>query len=107
MKSSTVRIFVTIFLVLSTQTGLALASGVERGRAFVETNCSKCHAIGRHDESAVALAPSFRTLHENYPVENLEEALAEGIVTGHPAMPEFQLDGAQISDLVTYLKTLE
>ncbi|HWL21031.1 MAG TPA: cytochrome c, partial [Bradyrhizobium sp.] len=35
------------------------------------------------------------------------EALAEGIVTGHPAMPEFQLSPDEIHDLLSYLKTLE
>jgi hypothetical protein len=33
------------------------------------------------------MAPPFRTLHERYPVENLEEPLAEGIISGHPSMP--------------------
>jgi hypothetical protein len=28
-------------------------------------------------------------------------------VTGHPSMPEFRLDAAQIGHLVTYLKALE
>jgi hypothetical protein len=37
----------------------------------------------------------------------LEEALAEGITTGHPTMPEFRLDRAQINDLIAYLKMLE
>jgi uncharacterized protein (DUF433 family) len=42
-----------------------------------------------------------------YPVEDLAEALAEGITTGHPTMPQFQLDPAQINDLIFYLHTLE
>ncbi len=35
------------------------------------------------------------------------EALAEGIVTGHPTMPEFRLEPDQIHDLLSFLKTLE
>ena len=38
----------------------------------------------------MALAPPFRLLPQRYPVEHLAEALAEGIVTGHPAMPQFK-----------------
>lgn len=53
------------------------------------------------------MAPPFRTLHSKYPVENLEEALAEGIVTGHPEMPVFQLEPPQISALIEYLYTLK
>jgi len=57
--------------------------------------------------SPLADAPAFRELHRRYPVEDLAEAFSEGIVTGHPTMPEFQLDIAQIGDVLAYLKTLE
>jgi cytochrome c len=81
---------------------------VERGRVFAEENCGRCHAIGRTGESRIAKAPPFRTLHERYPVENLSESLAEGIRTGHPAMPQFDaLDTDQIDELIAYLKSLE
>lgn len=84
-----------------------LSPRAQRGLTFAKANCAKCHAIGPVGESPLPIAPPFRTLHTRYPVENLAEALAEGIVTGHPTMPEFQLDGAQINDLLAYLKTLE
>jgi len=37
----------------------------------------------------------------------LEEALAEGIFTGHPAMPEFVLEPEHIGDFIAFLKSLE
>ncbi|WP_246104971.1 c-type cytochrome [Rhodoligotrophos appendicifer] len=80
---------------------------IRRGRALVQLYCSSCHAIGLTGESPLAIAPKFRDLHKNYPVEDLSEALAEGIVTGHPSMPEFQLHPAEIIDVIGYLKTLE
>jgi mono/diheme cytochrome c family protein len=58
-------------------------------------------------ESRLPAAPAFRDLHRRYPVEQLAEAFAEGISTGHAAMPEFQFTPAQINDLIAYLKTLE
>jgi len=79
----------------------------QRGLVFVQTNCAKCHAIGKVGDSPLAPAPPFRTLHTRYPVESLQEALAEGIVIGHPSMPQFQLDPGQIRDVIAYLKTLE
>lgn len=85
----------------------ALADNAQRGLVFVKTNCSMCHAIGKYDESPLPIAPPLRDLHELYPVESLEESFAEGIVTGHPTMPQFQLDAARINDLLAYLKTLE
>jgi len=79
----------------------------QAGRAFAEANCARCHAIGATGTSALPAAPAFRDLHRRYPVDQLGEAMAEGIGTGHAAMPEFQLEQAQIADLLAYLKTLE
>jgi mono/diheme cytochrome c family protein len=70
-------------------------------------NCARCHAVGLVGASPLTEAPPFRDLHKRYPVEELSEALGEGIVTGHPSMPEFQLDAAQVGDVIAYLKTLE
>ena len=62
---------------------------------------------GGSARSPLRIAPPFRTLHERYPIDDLAEALAEGIVTGHPTMPEFRLDPAQINDVIAYLKSLQ
>ena len=86
---------------------LAQEGRVQRGRVFVQLHCATCHSVGLFDGSPLAIAPPFRELHKRYPVEDLAEALAEGIVTGHPTMPQFQLDGAQIGDVIAYLQTLE
>jgi cytochrome c len=77
------------------------------GKAFAQANCSHCHSIDKVTRSPLAIAPPFRTLHQRYPVESLEEALAEGITTGHPSMPEFRLDPGQIGDFISFLKSLE
>jgi cytochrome c len=94
-------------LLLCSHAGVAQAANVERGRAYARSHCARCHSIDRNTASSFELAPPFRTLHERYPVESLEEALAEGIVTGHPAMPEFRLEPDQISDFIAFLKSLE
>lgn len=85
----------------------AQASQVQRGQAFAQANCAICHAIGRSGESPLKTAPPFRTLHFRYPVETLAESLAEGIMTAHPAMPQFRLEAGEIGDFIAYLKTLE
>jgi len=79
----------------------------QRGFIFVKTNCASCHSIDKVRPSPLKVAPPFRTLHRRYPVDSLAEALAEGIVTGHPMMPEFQLDPGQVGDVIAYLKTLQ
>jgi len=85
----------------------ALSPPAQRGFAFVRAHCARCHSVDRVGASPLKIAPPFRTLHERYPVESLQEALAEGIVTGHPSMPEFQLDPGQVGDVIAYLKSLE
>lgn len=79
---------------------------VDKGRHALETRCARCHAIGLEGESAHPQAPPFREVMGRYPPEELEEALAEGITSGHPDMPEFILSPEEIGDVVLYLHTL-
>jgi cytochrome c len=46
-------------------------------------------------------------VHQRYPVESLAEALAEGLITGHPSKPEFRFDAREVDDIIDYLKSLE
>lgn len=96
-----------IMLALCSSVVMAQSGRVQRGLAFAQTNCSQCHAIGRFGDSPIPEAPPFRTLHTRYPIEDLAEAFAEGITTGHPSMPQFQLDPAQINDLLAYLQSIQ
>lgn len=82
-------------------------AAIARGHAFAEASCARCHAVGTTGASPFAAAPPFRDLHRRYPVEGLAESLAEGIVTGHSGMPEFELEPDQIEDFIDYLKSLE
>jgi len=77
------------------------------GRELAEAYCSGCHAIGSDDTSAHPEAPAFRTLDRLYPVEILQEALAEGIVTGHPDMPEVAWHPDTIAVFLAYLKSIQ
>ena len=77
-----------------------------KGRAMAEAKCARCHAIGLDDKSAHAAAPPFRVVIERYPSEYLAEALAEGIVSGHPDMPVFVLEPAEIDAFLAYLEGL-
>lgn len=78
-----------------------------RGLEIAEASCASCHATGRLGESPVPEAPPFRTLSRNYRVATLEEALAEGISVGHPAMPEFQFSPADVDALIFYLQAIQ
>jgi len=100
---------IALLLTLGAGPALAAKTGVSaaRGGALVRQHCARCHAVGRTGTSPETRAPPFRELHKRYDVQNLEEALAEGIVTGHNAMPAFRFDASQIADIIGYLKRLE
>ncbi len=85
----------------------AASPGEQRGFVFAKTYCARCHAIDRFSPSPLKIAPPFRDLHRRYKIETLAEAFAEGIYTGHPTMPAFQLDPDHINDLLAFMKSLE
>jgi mono/diheme cytochrome c family protein len=98
---------VVAFITLAAAASCNAAPNVQAGKAFAQANCSHCHSIDKVTRSPLGIAPPFRTLHERYPVESLEEALGEGITTGHPSMPEFRSDPGQVGDFISFLKSLE
>ena len=85
----------------------ASAANIQQGQRLAGLYCASCHATDRVSPSPLSIAPPFRDLHKKYPVDTLEEALGEGIMTGHPTMPQFQFDPDQIADFLAFLKTLE
>ena len=80
---------------------------VRRGEILLSTNCARCHAIGTTCLSPHSAAPPFRTLSRKYPIEGLEEALAEGLSVGHPDMPEFAFEPEDVGAIVAYLKSIQ
>jgi len=80
---------------------------IQRGETLVRQHCALCHAVGRADASPYPDAPLFRDLSQRYPVDVLEEALAEGFTSGHPAMPEFTFSAERAAAIVAYLMSIQ
>jgi len=98
-------------MVLPFMTDISLANGtttpeIAAGKILAEKLCAKCHAISTTGASPEAKAPPLRTFVQKWPVEDLEEALAEGIVVGHKIMPEFELEPDDITNLLSYIGSL-
>ncbi len=85
----------------------AFADAAGDGLALVTKNCARCHATGATGDSPHKDAPPFRSVVTRYPLENLAEALAEGIVSGHPDMPEFVFPPDEIDAILSYLGKLK
>jgi mono/diheme cytochrome c family protein len=75
------------------------------GAALAERHCGSCHATGRTGASPFAAAPPFREVALRYPPSSLQEGLAEGLVTAHPAMPAFAFEAADVNHLIAYLES--
>jgi mono/diheme cytochrome c family protein len=80
---------------------------IKLGEQLLQKNCAPCHAIGRSGDSPNTDAPAFRTLGQRYPVDSLEEALGEGILSGHPDMPEFKFDADEVGAIIAYLQSIQ
>jgi cytochrome c len=83
------------------------AAVLKRGESILARDCARCHATARAGESRHPEAPPLRSLGKRYPVEFLEEALGEGIISGHPDMPEFAFTGDDVGAIIAYLKSIQ
>jgi mono/diheme cytochrome c family protein len=97
--------FLVILIVLPA-VAHANSSEIDIGRELAELNCASCHNIERTGDSPFDAAPPFRTIPEKYKPSELEEAFVEGIVVGHPAMPEWQMTGEQAAALTAFIADL-
>ena len=83
------------------------ADAAVRGQQLAAGACASCHAISSAGESPMAEATPFREIVHRYPLNQLEEAFGEGLVTGHPAMPAYVFRASEIDDLIAYLETVK
>jgi cytochrome c len=79
----------------------------DKGEVLVRESCSRCHAVGVSGNSPNPDAPPFRTLSSKYPVSDLAESLAEGIVSGHPEMPIFVFMPNDVEAIIAYLESIQ
>ncbi|TAK48910.1 MAG: c-type cytochrome [Xanthobacteraceae bacterium] len=99
----------TFAILVSSAPGFAAAKkgDLQRGETLLAANCGRCHAIGKSGDSAHHLAPPFRILGQRYTIESLEEALGEGLISGHPDMPEFKFPPGDVGAIIDYLKSIQ
>lgn len=102
-----IRFFFAVPLVWVAAQPSYAAPNLKQGEALLTRDCSRCHAVGPTGNSPRADAPAFRTLGTRYPIDALEEALGEGIMSGHPDMPEFKFDADEVGGIIDYLKSIQ
>jgi mono/diheme cytochrome c family protein len=88
-------------------TASAQAGQTSPGRLLVQRYCAGCHAIDRTGKSPNKASPPFRDLNSRYRIDDLGEALAEGILTGHPAMPEMRFPPEDVTAILAYIRSVQ
>lgn len=89
------------------QPTLSEPESIALGRSLAARNCGMCHALDRTGLSPNRQAPPFRSLGDRFDVELLGEGLATGILTKHPAMPEFRFEPYEVVAIVRYLRSVQ
>ena len=84
----------------------SIETSIEEGRQIAQKFCANCHAIGPPGDSPLADAPPFRQIAANRNARNLKEVLGEGMIAGHPDMPQWRFGAEDVSSLIAYLKSL-
>jgi cytochrome c len=100
------RLSIAVALLYSAAMTSTVAQDANQGGRLAEKYCARCHAIGTTGDSPHPSAPPFREIAAKGNVDDLQEALAEGITVGHPDMPEFELPPEQVASFLAYLKSL-
>lgn len=77
------------------------------GRYIAQRNCSQCHAIGTRGDSRLKGAPAFRDLSYMGDIDDVVEALRNGLLMHEPAMPEIRLTPKEITALAAYLRDVQ
>lgn len=96
-------IILTVIVGIACHLSPATATDAADGKALLEKNCSRCHAVAPGLESALKEAPNLWTVLGYYPTERLELELAEGIGSRHREMPQIQFSDEEIASIYAYL----
>jgi mono/diheme cytochrome c family protein len=97
-----------LLLSASSQASHALDSEQQRGKALLQTFCSRCHSVDITGASPHSDAPPFRTFGDQKLYdEDFAQRLQSGLSTIHKDMPSFQFDRGDAEAVVNYLKAIQ
>ena len=77
-----------------------------RGKAVLQQNCGRCHAIGARGKSPLEGAPPMRTIYGRFAPRELQAELREGMVSRHRAMPQIEFSDEDTDAILAYLYAL-
>ena len=106
--SHQVRSLIVGLLLCSSATSEAANSGQlkARGKAILQENCGRCHAIEAVGESPLKQAPRMRDIYARFAPRELQAELREGMVSKHRTMPQIEFSDEDADAILAYLYAL-
>lgn len=102
------RIFLALLMIgVCSEPGHALDREQRHGKALLEKECARCHAVGKTGQSPVNEAPPFRTFGDKLYDTDFEQRLQDGLTTLHRDMPTFRFSRDDAEAAVNYLKAIQ
>jgi mono/diheme cytochrome c family protein len=77
-----------------------------RGRAVLQDNCGRCHAIDSNGDSPMKAAPPMREVYSRFAPRELQAELSEGMVSHFKDMPQIDFTSEDVDAILTYLYQL-
>jgi mono/diheme cytochrome c family protein len=106
--SNQARNLIAGFLLCLSAASAAANSGQlkARGKAILQENCSRCHAIEADGESPFKRAPPMRDIYARFAPRELQAELREGMVSKHRTMPQIEFSDEDADAILAYLYAL-
>ena len=79
---------------------------IERGREIAQSHRASCHQIGPSGASPSLMAPPFHSVYISYSRLAFRKAVEDASGDRGHFMPGYDLDRAQVDDLVAYLESV-
>jgi cytochrome c len=98
--------FTILAAICGSNEGFAQQSSIDAGREIAQKFCATCHAIGPSGDSSHRDAPPFRQISLSRNSPELRRLLGEGLVVGHPSMPQWQFRPQDTNALIDYIRSL-
>lgn len=77
-----------------------------KGKAILQQNCGRCHAIEATGESPLRQAPPMRDIYARFAPRELQAELREGMVSKHREMPQIDFSDEDVDAILAYLYAL-
>ena len=77
-----------------------------RGKALLQENCGRCHAIGATGSSPLKTATPMRDIYAKFAPRELQAELREGMVSRHREMPQIDFSDEDVDAILAYLYAL-